>query len=405
MIKTKDKKFGILINGRLFKAPSRYIEGEYQVFTSDPSTHLRHGYKEIVYLDELEENSQVTRFAWTETETQIIQRAINEDLDYDYSEQFKKGFDDFKTELREIKNSISNSSNYCEMLIKKHLKDRYFSNVAYEYLKKKYEGEGLVSIVSKINLRSFDYSFRDLGVYDEIIKCGFRIVTPESEEAIKAELNRLGHTYQRFSVNREAYKIVEGKVYTITPFIVLSPLLHAAKLIDDHEKYSYKSIFCSLHTLLDEFILKIMRFHISMYPKSVINSESVQAASVFAADSLDDIRDQIIDKIIEKYGHMGYADKLEQLNNWGITPSLDEQEFKDSVIVFCEKRNVLVHNAGIINKTFLRKVSSTIFGKSFELGDKLNIDQDELLEAVELIDKVCSNLFDVVTKKFDKLNA
>jgi hypothetical protein len=393
-----NKEFGVLINGRLFKAPSYFEEDGKYVHTNDPLTYLKHGYKEIVYLEELD--IKPTNLIWNETETQIIQQAINDVNHYDYKTLLKTWFADFKTELCEVNNSISLSSNYCDMIIKDYIKNKYLSTISYNYLSNKYNDEGIVNIVSRFNLNPINFTLEDVGVLEEIEKLGYCVVTAENKEQLDKDLIEKYNINTRFVYIGCAIKIEKNEASIITPFQVLSPLLMAAKFVGDHEKYSYKSIFCSLHMLLDEFLIKIARFYMSMFPNSVVNDGKIDAKTVFSTNSIDDVKDQFIDFKVEEFGYKSYIEKIEQLRKWGIYPTLEEKQFKDDIILFCEKRNILVHNSGMINKSFLRKISNTSYSQSFTIGDSIVIEQKDLLDALHMVDDLCCDLYSVLSQKF-----
>jgi hypothetical protein len=151
-------------------------------------------------------------------------------------------------------------------------------------------------------------------------------------------------------------------------------------------------------SLFDDFILGFLRRWLSYFPKT-LEGKKVDAAAVFAASTLDELRQQIVDRHILDLAYGRLSDALGNLK----TLVNIKHPIKEEIARLTEikaSRDVLQHNRGVANAIYVEKAGAR---QRFADGEQLEIDEPYHLASWQLIRKVVSDISADALAKLRKL--
>jgi len=145
----------------------------------------------------------------------------------------------------------------------------------------------------------------------------------------------------------------------------------------------YKSSFISLLSSVEWFYSQILHFHYEKYPDSAsINKKSITLDDLKTFDTIKDAENYLIDQKIEGILRGSLSDWLQVLKE-EIKLSLSYiDNYLDDLIEVYQRRNLLVHNGGIVNSIYLSKVSKS-HSKDIKIGEKLFVTKEYLDSAID----------------------
>lgn len=421
------KQYGKIINGVLMKAPSRIYDGDNLYCGVPHEIYAKYGYKPINFIAQPTDIPPGTRptFVWKEGDENIEQIWSFESMSEDYAEQLRKSKGRFNLTLLEIKSGIQS---YC-----KQKSDEMNAAICQdEVIKKAYENLTKGVCCSNISeaMKKYQQSiprdfFSEVGISDYLRNDGFNINT--SGDLLFFESQNLYYPTSDISIfdfeNGRVYKKDTGKrVYPVDAFaavkfteseepVIIEPMIlffqlqKISELFDSFHKPNlyFTMVFTYLHTIMDDFITNLIRFYVSSYPQGTGLAKNINATDVLALSTIEDLmnlKSSIIDEKVASIGHESYREKIEFLIKRGLEFTISSTEWFDNMIWFCEKRNAIVHNASIINSTVMRKIEGTIHHQNVQIGENISPDYHSLMEAVDLVEKVCNDIYGVAKSKY-----
>jgi hypothetical protein len=237
----------------------------------------------------------------------------------------------------------------------------------------------------------------------------------KNEVEIKVKLTNL-------EINRNIS--IEGLTYAVEK---LNELTLESKRNDD---FIYIISFTYLVSLFDAAILDILRILYKYHPETLfhndqsVSTQSVNYLQIFNADSLDKLKDDIIEKEIYKFG---FKSIREQLAFFGTIinrpffsqqiegkPFLEDIHLIGAIVEIRESRNLYMHNKGRINEQYFQKIYeyyNSIKVKKGEprpepnfylpnIGEYKTIDSDYINNAYQVCIKILSEIAFSLIDKF-----
>src|SRR5690606_3327362 len=131
----------------------------------------------------------------------------------------------------------------------------------------------------------------------------------------------------------------------------------------------YKNSLISLLSSVEWFFSQILHFHYDKFPDSAgIKKKTLTLEDLKNFNNLRDAELYLIDDKIETILRGSFKDWIEVLRqelklNLGYLDSIE-----DELIEVYQRRNVLVHNGGVVNSIYISKVSSK-YRDGIVLGD------------------------------------
>lgn len=151
----------------------------------------------------------------------------------------------------------------------------------------------------------------------------------------------------------------------------------------------YRNSLITLISTVEWFFSELLHIYYDKFPE--INGSSEKQFSIEdlkSFQSIDDARKYLIDKKIEGILRSSFKEWIDFLKT---RIKLSMGYLKDSLdlcLETCERRNLLVHNNGIVNSIYLAKVNKNLT-KEIKIGDTIEIDKSYLFERIDLFEHNC----------------
>lgn len=166
-----------------------------------------------------------------------------------------------------------------------------------------------------------------------------------------------------------------------------------AKIARKFHKYDnqinllYRNALISLLSSTEWFFSQILHQYYSKHPKAAgVENKTITLSDLKTFGSIKDAEDFLIDSKIEGILRGSFEDWMLVLKNemkLGLA-YLSDLELKLNEIY--QRRNIIIHNGGIVNKIFLSKVDKSLIS-GVQIGDKLIIDEEYLERAISIFHK------------------
>lgn len=276
----------------------------------------------------------------------------NETSDFSLEDKFTSAIIRFSASLSDLREF----SELVESLIKKHkLKELEAALARYDGL-----GEALCHFDSK--LRSDITSIQNIGV-DEAI-------SPIASLKFKVEEDDKGKKILRAAGNREDLKEFDKSFNTILK-------------TENSVQHLQRSSLISLVSLVESFLSQLLHTFFKKHPAALNAKEkqfTFEELSNFS--SLDDARDYLVSCKIENLLRGSYEDWIEYFRNQLKLELSVTTRHHDYLVETFQRRNLFVHNDGIVNKIYLSKVAKSLT-KPEILNKKLAVNKTYLFSAID----------------------
>lgn len=158
-----------------------------------------------------------------------------------------------------------------------------------------------------------------------------------------------------------------------------------------------KMTFISLVSIYDAYLSRLLKLIFRLKPEILNGSErQFSFKDISSYESFDEMKESIIDAEIESFLRKSHSDQFKWLesklgssgNKLNLRSGLDKwPEF----IELTERRNLLVHNDGVVNKHYVKLCKDHGINSTKNVGEQLEIDKDYYQQA-------CSCIFEIGVK-------
>lgn len=254
-------------------------------------------------------------------------------------------------------------------------------------------------IMDKIYVAASDY-FKTTNVFDAFFKKNITI--KQLFQGI--DLDRYLLKECQYVEDGDYYIGKDGSVimtyqYIKHSFYIISSLLNFTTL----KNMTYlKMSYIYAYTLLDNFVLQSIETIAQIDSRTTIKYvNSIQSIDAINAEEHHDLIKIIIQKLIEQMGWKSFEEKIEYFDNAGVKiDDKDSPSIKNQIILIGEKRNVIVHNQGIVNDSFINKIRHTEFTEKYKVGDIINLDIEMLLQDTAIIRDYLKRVYKAIADKY-----
>lgn len=151
----------------------------------------------------------------------------------------------------------------------------------------------------------------------------------------------------------------------------------------------YKSSLITLMSNVEWFISEILHAYFSSYPSAIgAEEKSLSLEDLNRLGSIEEARDYVIEKKVEDIMRGSFQDWIDALKK---KPKLT-MSYLDPVIdkinEVQRRRNLLVHNDGVVNRIYLSDLSEELKG-GLNIGDNITVGLDYLSSSIELFELNC----------------
>jgi hypothetical protein len=172
--------------------------------------------------------------------------------------------------------------------------------------------------------------------------------------------------------------------------------------VSDHIELLYKNSFISLLSTVEWFFSQILHFNYDKFPESAgIQKKTMTLSDLKTFGTIEDAEKFLIDTKIEEILR-GNLDSWFSILKSDLNLSLAYIEpIKDELIEIYQRRNLFVHNGGIVNSIYISKVTEK-YRENVLLNDRLVIDKIYLDNAICKLQKAFLLIASELWKNLDK---
>ena len=346
------------------------------------------------------------KYNWIEKDEIIVQEWILKEIESDFLTKYYNVYNAFRKNISELRSTINRHLEY-----KKSIRDTCFNDKSqsqslekqmFDFIKEENHEDPYeritnsklltsplkhpVKLIEELGLKGF-FEKKYPNEYKEILDKGFQKISPYS--------NKTG--------------------YVPMSYALLTALSNFQFIKNSHQQVTKNNImtmaYIYLHVLFDEFLLDTIHTIISVCPNILKNKhnehpDKLTYAEIINAGSYEKIIEQLASEKRNIFGYEAYINKVDFLKKYAVDFTIPKEKWHDDAILFCEKRNALIHNSGKINEKNIKKLKEIKYSKKFPgIGSDVTPNSEILFESIELVEEIVNDIKNCVLKKFFKVSS
>lgn len=151
----------------------------------------------------------------------------------------------------------------------------------------------------------------------------------------------------------------------------------------------YQNSLISLVSAVEWFISDMMHIYYEKYEKAVESGDkSFSLDDLKKFSTIDEARDYFIDKKVEDLTRGSFLDWVSFFKTKPKLCMSYLNEYLNDLVEACERRNLLIHNGGIVNRIYLSKIASNL-RKGKKIGQKLHVSREYLDQRLDYFERNC----------------
>mgnify|MGYP001627806779 CR=1 FL=1 len=163
--------------------------------------------------------------------------------------------------------------------------------------------------------------------------------------------------------------------------------IERANKTHNHIELLYKNSLISLLTSVEWFFSQVLHFYYDKYPESAnIQNRTLTLTDLKGFDSINDAQKYLIDIKVEEILRSDFANWINLLKKELKLGLGYIEPVENKIIEIYQRRNLLVHNGGIVNSIYVSKVDKE-FRENINLGDTLKVDKEYLDNSIAELQK------------------
>jgi hypothetical protein len=172
------------------------------------------------------------------------------------------------------------------------------------------------------------------------------------------------------------------------PEVVTQALIGIRRHLN-RNKLLYNSSLISLISAVEWFFSCLLHAFYKKYPQVAISSDKVFSyEDLTRFSNIDEARSQIIEKKVEEVLRGSFSDWIKYFRS-NLKMAMTYLDIAiDDLVETCERRNLLVHNNGVINGIYLSRINKTI-ASSNKIGESVKVDRSYLENRINLFERYC----------------
>jgi len=148
-------------------------------------------------------------------------------------------------------------------------------------------------------------------------------------------------------------------------------------------------------SLFEHLFFDLLKIVITNQPQSLSGKKQIDYATIFQAESKEELVCKLIEREINEIKYKNVGEWFNYLYKIVSIPQFSKEEM-DKIAEAKASRDILVHNAGIINQIYVQKSGSA---SRFSDGEKIDISGGYTRDVWELLSKVLLIITDAVIEK------
>lgn len=158
----------------------------------------------------------------------------------------------------------------------------------------------------------------------------------------------------------------------------------------------YKQSIIHMVAVVEDYLTTSLRTILELYPEKLnIHDKKIDLSLVLRSDSLNQLITRIVDNQIHSVFYATPEEYFEYVEK--VLSVIIDDAIKREYIEIKASRDLLVHNAGIINAVYIRKAKNNARGKE---GDALRLDSRYFDKATASVKKLIETIFKQLCEKY-----
>lgn len=155
----------------------------------------------------------------------------------------------------------------------------------------------------------------------------------------------------------------------------------------NHEHLLYRNSLISLISSAEWFLSQVLRGFFEAYPEAAgVKEKTLTLEDLRKIGSIDEAENYLITLRVDEIMWGGYEDWIKYLRSTVKISMGYIAEDEPRLIEIFQRRNVLVHNNGIVNPTYIAKIEP-LLRQGIQVGQELQIDRAYVDAAIDLIER------------------
>ena len=221
-------------------------------------------------------------------------------------------------------------------------------------------------------------------------------------------ITHLKENYDTYKIHSTIIKMIEN--YNTSQVII-------AKSGKIYEEILNEKIYIDAYRIFEEFIYQLIKSMLLLMPKFLVNKQGknkmqIQYDEIFENDNIELCRERIIERTAKE---IIQNSNINDIMDWigkrfGIQISLSDKNIK-SLFVISKRRNILIHNNGIVNGIYLNDLKQFGIKPKYKIGylitkalkQELPTTRKVLIDTVNKICKVICNKSKQISEYYKKI--
>ncbi len=150
----------------------------------------------------------------------------------------------------------------------------------------------------------------------------------------------------------------------------------------------YSGALLLLVTYFENMISKSFKIDFHMHPQRMsLDNKTVSYKLLEQSNNIEDIKELLIEEEITTLMYKSVSDWIDYLKRNLNMELLYASEKLPNLKEIIARRNIIVHNEGVVNNIYLRVVDKN-FTEDIEIGDKLYVDERYIHDSIELVESI-----------------
>lgn len=168
--------------------------------------------------------------------------------------------------------------------------------------------------------------------------------------------------------------------------------------MEAQDKYLFSLIHQHQVSLFEHLYFDLLRLILKDQPQRLSGNKQIDYATILNASTKEEIISELINRDLNNLKYKSIKDWFNYLKDLVSIPDVSEED-KQKIVEAKARRDLLVHHAGIVDQTYLKKVESATH---LILGQQIDITSEYTTETWQVFLRVLVEIIDSIINKYEK---
>jgi len=167
-----------------------------------------------------------------------------------------------------------------------------------------------------------------------------------------------------------------------------------------YDRIFIRGMFLSLFSELDAFTEGFLSALFKLKPEIILgNQKQFSAQEILECDSIEVFKEKVIQKEIDTIKRESYIEQISIFEKIFSISTLKQFSNWSKYVEITQRRNIIMHNDGVVSEQYRSICTSNNVDCVGELGEKLEIGYEYLMDAISIIEEVSTKLAQIIWRK------